>query len=133
MRRFIAGCVLLSLSSTLLANSPRHHKPVRHVERSSHVQLGQRPFFLVDDMTDSPLKRELQQCARRGHFTARDFSIGHRGAAMQFPEHTMESYVAAARMGAVMLGWRGYKVGKLLKSWKAQAPSDVSATADVAG
>jgi all-trans-retinol 13,14-reductase len=32
-----------------------------------------------------------------------------------------------------MLGWRGYKVGKLLKSWKAQAPSDVSTTADVAG
>ncbi|PKO65572.1 MAG: glycerophosphodiester phosphodiesterase [Betaproteobacteria bacterium HGW-Betaproteobacteria-16] len=100
MRRFIAGCVLLSLSTTLLADSPRHHKPVRHVERSSHVQLGQRPFFLVDDMVESPLKQKLQQCAQRGHYTPRDFSIGHRGAAMQFPEHTMESYVAAARMGA---------------------------------
>lgn len=100
MRRLILGCVLLSLSSTILAASPRHNKTIHEVEHSSHVQLGQRPFFLVDDMTDSPLKRELQQCARRGHFTARDFSIGHRGAAMQFPEHTMESYVAAARMGA---------------------------------
>ena len=100
MRRFIAGCVLLSLSTTLLADSPRHHKPVRHVERSSHVQLGQRPFFLVDDMVETPLKQKLQQCAQRGHYTPRDFSIGHRGAAMQFPEHTMESYVAAARMGA---------------------------------
>lgn len=29
-----------------------------------------------------------------------DFSIGHRGAPLQFPEHTKESYVAAARMGA---------------------------------
>jgi glycerophosphoryl diester phosphodiesterase len=29
-----------------------------------------------------------------------DFSIGHRGAALQFPEHTQESYLAAARMGA---------------------------------
>ena len=28
------------------------------------------------------------------------FSIGHRGACMQFPEHTLESYVAAARQGA---------------------------------
>ena len=100
MRRFIAGCVLLSLSTTLLADSPRHHKPVRNVERSNHVQLGQRPFFLVEDMGESPLKQKLQQCAQRGHYTARDFSIGHRGAAMQFPEHTMESYVAAARMGA---------------------------------
>ena len=25
--------------------------------------------------------------------------IGHRGAALQFPEHTKESYEAAARMG----------------------------------
>jgi len=29
-----------------------------------------------------------------------DFSIGHRGAALQFPEHTLESYKAAAIMGA---------------------------------
>jgi len=34
---------------------------------------------------------------------ALDFSIGHRGAALQFPEHTRESYVAAARMGAGIL------------------------------
>ncbi|MES2890184.1 MAG: glycerophosphodiester phosphodiesterase family protein [Pseudomonadota bacterium] len=100
MRRLILGCVLLSLSSTILAASPRHNKHIHEVERSNHVQLGQRPFFLVDDMSESPLKQQLQQCARKGYFTARDFSIGHRGAALQFPEHTMESYVAAARMGA---------------------------------
>ena len=29
-----------------------------------------------------------------------EFSIGHRGAALQLPEHTKESYEAAARMGA---------------------------------
>jgi glycerophosphoryl diester phosphodiesterase len=28
------------------------------------------------------------------------FSIGHRGAPLEFPEHTVESYLAAARMGA---------------------------------
>ena len=27
------------------------------------VHLGPRPFFLVEDMTDGPLKRELQACA----------------------------------------------------------------------
>jgi glycerophosphoryl diester phosphodiesterase len=33
--------------------------------------------------------------------TVNDFSIdGHRGAAMQFPEHTFESYMAAAIQGA---------------------------------
>lgn len=64
------------------------------------VQLGPRPFFLVNDMADSPLKQELQQCADRGVFRRSDFSIGHRGAPMQFPEHTRQSYEAAARMGA---------------------------------
>ena len=72
----------------------------KSASKPTSVQLGPRPFFLVDDMSDSALKRELQQCTQRGNFTPREFSIGHRGAAMQFPEHTAESYTAAARMGA---------------------------------
>jgi len=64
------------------------------------AQLGPRPFFLVGDMADGPLKQQLQACAQRSVFTRSDFSIGHRGAALQFPEHTKESYEAAARMGA---------------------------------
>lgn len=64
------------------------------------VQIGPRPFFLVNDMDEGPLKRRLQQCAQRTVFSPRAFSIGHRGAPMQFPEHTVESYTAAARMGA---------------------------------
>ena len=71
--------------------------------RSAAVQLGPRPFFLVQDMLDSPLKRELQACAQRGNFKRTQFSIGHRGAALQFPEHTRESYEAGARMGAGIL------------------------------
>ncbi|MEX0583847.1 MAG: glycerophosphodiester phosphodiesterase family protein, partial [Sneathiella sp.] len=63
------------------------------------VSLGPRPLFLVDDMAPSELKETLQQC-QAGPFTKSDFSIGHRGAALQFPEHTKESYLAAARMGA---------------------------------
>lgn len=63
------------------------------------VQLGPRPFYLVEAMTDGPLKSKLQQCAA-GPFKRTAFSIGHRGAALQFPEHTKESYIAAARMGA---------------------------------
>lgn len=66
------------------------------------VQLGPRPFYLVDDMDHSELKVALQQCAE-GPFSRTDFSIGHRGAALQFPEHTQESYEAAARMGAGIL------------------------------
>ena len=62
------------------------------------AQIGPRPFYLVDKMKDGPLKEKLSQCT--GPFHKTDFSIGHRGAAMQFPEHTKESYTAAARMGA---------------------------------
>ena len=54
------------------------------------VQLGPRPFFLVDDMGPSPLKEKLQSCAA-GPFRKTDFSISHRGAPLQFPEHTRES------------------------------------------
>lgn len=63
------------------------------------VQLGPRPFFLVNDMTDGKLKTKLLKCST-GPFRKTEFSIGHRGAALQFPEHTRESYEAAARMGA---------------------------------
>jgi glycerophosphoryl diester phosphodiesterase len=68
----------------------------------STIQLGPRPFYLVNDMEDSELKSKLLSCAN-GPFKKSDFSIGHRGAAMQFPEHTKESYIAAARMGAGIL------------------------------
>ncbi|MCP8688387.1 glycerophosphodiester phosphodiesterase family protein [Marinobacterium sedimentorum] len=63
------------------------------------AQLGPRPFFLIDAMQDSPLKARLSACKDQS-FPRSDLSIGHRGAPLQFPEHTRESYVAAARMGA---------------------------------
>jgi glycerophosphoryl diester phosphodiesterase len=63
------------------------------------VQLGPRPFFLINEMDDGSLKNELQRCSS-GPFKKSDFSIGHRGAGLQFPEHTKESYEAAARLGA---------------------------------
>jgi glycerophosphoryl diester phosphodiesterase len=73
-----------------------------HGDRGHSVQLGPRPFYLVQDMDESDLKQDLQKCTEK-RFKKTDFSIGHRGAALQFPEHTQESYVAAARMGAGIL------------------------------
>ncbi len=70
-----------------------------HNDRRMKVQVGPRPYFLVNDMDEGKLKWELRQCSE-GPFRRSDFSIGHRGAALQFPEHTKESYLAAARMGA---------------------------------
>ena len=87
--------LILSLS-TALAGAPVL------AQGTDVVTLGPRPFYLVDAMRDGPLKDELTACfgqaPERTHF-----SIGHRGAPMQFPEHTVESNVAAARMGAGIL------------------------------
>ena len=63
------------------------------------AQVGLRPLYLVTQMQDSELKTTLDQC-RNQPFYRSDFSIGHRGAAMQFPEHTKESYQAAIDSGA---------------------------------
>ncbi len=70
-----------------------------HRKRDQSVQVGTRPYFLIADMERSRLKRKLQSCSS-GPFYKTDFSIGHRGAPLQYPEHTKESYEAAGRMGA---------------------------------
>jgi glycerophosphoryl diester phosphodiesterase len=69
---------------------------------SGNIQLGPRPFFLVEDMEPGALRTKLESCSS-GPFRKSYFSIGHRGAPLQFPEHTAESYKAAARMGAGIL------------------------------
>jgi glycerophosphoryl diester phosphodiesterase len=70
----------------------------------STVQLGPGPFYLVDRMEEGELKNKLVACvADIERYTHHDFSIGHRGAALQFPEHTKESYEAGRRMGAGIL------------------------------
>ena len=94
-----SAALLIVIAAPALADA-QHDRDDHGNARTAHsIQLGPRPFFLVEDMQDGALKHALQQCAD-GPFRKRDFSIGHRGAALQFPEHTQESYEAAARMGA---------------------------------
>lgn len=64
------------------------------------AQIGPRPFYLVDSMKPGPLQDKLKTCGPDRPYTTRAFSISHRGAPMQFPEHTVEGVKAAARMGA---------------------------------
>ncbi len=66
------------------------------------IEYGPRPYYLIDRMKDGALKDRLMSCAGQAGQRS-TFSIGHRGAPMQFPEHTVESNVAAARMGAGIL------------------------------
>ncbi len=98
MIRSTLGLAALALS-TACAAAPATSTPADALSKP-RADLGPRPAFLVDEMRDGALKTQLQQCSKRGSFSARDFSIGHRGAPLQFPEHTRESYIAAARMGA---------------------------------
>jgi glycerophosphoryl diester phosphodiesterase len=100
-----AGAGFVAL--TLLAVPAFADKAAKH----QSIQLGPRPFYLVQDMDPSDLKTKLEACAEgkggkgrfsdhKGAFEPTDFSIGHRGAGLQFPEHTKQSYEAAVRMGA---------------------------------
>jgi glycerophosphoryl diester phosphodiesterase len=66
---------------------------------TASIQLGPRPFYLVRGMDEGALKQRLLAC-EAGPFRRSNFSIGHRGAALQFPEHSKEAYDAGARMGA---------------------------------
>ncbi|HET9475080.1 MAG TPA: glycerophosphodiester phosphodiesterase family protein, partial [Steroidobacteraceae bacterium] len=81
------------------ARAGDHDQYDRHGRADQSIQLGPRPFFLVQGMDPGPLKSRLLGC-QNGPFRRTDFSIAHRGAALQLPEHTREAYEAGARMGA---------------------------------
>ncbi len=97
---------LLTTSPGLVRAASDHGAEGRehaHEARREGVQLGPRPFYLVDKLSESRLKRQLEHCAD-GPFSQTTFSIGHRGGGtLQFPEHTKESHEAGARMGAGIL------------------------------
>jgi len=90
LSRHLAAALVVGATAPLAA-------PVAAAEPA--VQVGPRPLFLVHEMAEGPLKDELLACAG-GPFARSDFSIAHRGAPLMFPEHTRQSYMAAAVMGA---------------------------------
>jgi glycerophosphoryl diester phosphodiesterase len=79
------------------------------VKAAQQVTLGPRPLFLVNDMsTDNDHERELKAsllscAAEQTQWQRSPLTIGHRGAPLQFPEHTLESYIAGAQGGAGIL------------------------------
>jgi len=91
---------LAMLSGCSATNTMTNENQAATIENSQTlVQLGPRPYFLINDMDAGELKNTLQACESK-LVAPSDFSIAHRGAPLQFPEHTRESYIAAARMGA---------------------------------
>lgn len=61
--------------------------------------LHDRPARLVAALPPGDLRQRLQACLARPPVPTA-FVIGHRGAPLGFPEHTRESYAAAAAQGA---------------------------------
>jgi glycerophosphoryl diester phosphodiesterase len=96
--RTLFTLVTLSVAYPLAAAPAAAESPWQRA-RPFNVQLGPRPYYLFDAMDASELKDKLASCSE-GPLSVTDFSIGHRGACLQFPEHTKESYEAAARQGA---------------------------------
>ncbi|EEP78415.1 hypothetical protein UREG_03261 [Uncinocarpus reesii 1704] len=88
--------VVGALGNANAAPSRGHHGSIRN------IQVGVRPDYLVSMMDDSPLKRKLESCSEKP-LRKTDFSVSHRGAPLQFPEHTKEGLYAAARQGAGIL------------------------------
>jgi glycerophosphoryl diester phosphodiesterase len=100
-RHFHRALATLS-AATLLALAPGFAhlaQAANKVEPITNIQLGPRPMYLVDKLPQGELKKRLQACENLPAKKSQ-LSIGHRGASMQFPEHSRESYMAAAREGA---------------------------------
>ena len=107
----ISGLVIAALLSAGAAiASDRNQQPDEFPELEAllldlgnmgigRIESQTRPNFLVDDMGSGKLKDKLASCSGT-KLRSSEFSIGHRGAPLQYPEHTLESYVAAARQGA---------------------------------
>ena len=92
MKKLCLALVPLCLGTTAIADG----------HSTLNIDYGPRPAYLIDKLPDGALKSKLQSCAGQTPEKS-DFSIGHRGAPLLFPEHTVESNVAAARMGAGIL------------------------------
>lgn len=79
-----AGLIAISLYSGVAPAAP--------------VEVGVRPQFLIGQIRNPELKAKLEACLDKPQ-ERKQFSIAHRGAPLQFAEHTAESYAAAYRMG----------------------------------
>lgn len=95
------GVAVFALTSGLATAAPAPHYPQPQTP-ITNIQLGPRPWYLIGDMDDGELKDKLESCSEKP-IRLTDFTISHRGGPLQFPEHTKEGMMAAARMGAGLL------------------------------
>jgi glycerophosphoryl diester phosphodiesterase len=104
MRVTFCQLALSALLVNFAAALPRYNGEQPSTPKSDYyVSLGPRPYYLINNMTQSPLKDKLRSC-ENGPFSVTDFSMGHRGGGtLQIPEGTAENIMAGARMGSGVL------------------------------
>ncbi|KAM3500707.1 hypothetical protein MY11210_009474 [Beauveria gryllotalpidicola] len=70
------------------------------VQPIKRIELGPRPYYLVESLYPGPLKDKLASCTEM-EMKSSTWSIGHRGGGtLLIPEESRESIMAGARMGA---------------------------------
>ncbi|WP_072506409.1 glycerophosphodiester phosphodiesterase family protein [Phaeobacter porticola] len=92
----------LPLSLTFAAASLASTVQASSTAETAGLSYGPRPAYLIDALPEGDLKSRLAACAGQAPQRT-NFSIGHRGAPLMFPEHTAEGNHAAAAMGAGIL------------------------------
>lgn len=105
LRSAILGALAPAMAAAQTAAVPAGDAPAAYDFAGATrpaVTYGPRPFYLIDKLPAGALKDKLMSCAGQTPEVS-EFSIGHRGAPLQFPEHTVESNLAAAVMGAGVL------------------------------
>src|SRR6185295_17098372 len=89
----IALGLLAAIAATHACADERNHDWDGRDSREDNIQVGPRPFYLIDGMDEGALKKKLEACEDQPvHRT--NWSIAHRGAPLEFPEHTKEAYQA---------------------------------------
>ncbi|MEM1412799.1 MAG: glycerophosphodiester phosphodiesterase family protein [Pseudomonadota bacterium] len=93
----LALLAALGAAAAWAGNCPDLDVPV-----GSPLHRDPRPAELVAGLEVGPLRERLEACLAADPMPATR-TIGHRGAPLYYPEHTRESYLAAARLGASTL------------------------------
>lgn len=100
--KYATLALTLGLAAAAPSNKTSSCKPSTGVIKTA--QLGPRPFYLVDDLEEGPLKAKLTSCMNKKTFKPSVWSVAHRGGGtLMMPEHSLQSNMAGARMGAGVL------------------------------
>ncbi|MBA7493099.1 hypothetical protein ES702_03654 [subsurface metagenome] len=111
MARYASSLALSALLLTTTSAAPLAIRQEEHTELITQsdgpteyqISYGPRPYYIVQNMTDGPLKDKLLSC-ENGAYSVTGWSIGHRGGGtLQIPEESAQSQEAGARMGAGIL------------------------------